>query len=63
MALDEGLAAHGLLRRDVILDDGAQNLELAVIKTHDPSPSIGPGTRLPGVPVYVAVAMRAMIDR
>jgi hypothetical protein len=34
VALDEGLAADRLLGLDVVLDDGPQDLELAVIETH-----------------------------
>jgi hypothetical protein len=32
--LDQGLAADRFLSGDVVLDDGAQDLELAVVETH-----------------------------
>jgi hypothetical protein len=63
VALHQRLAAHRLLGRHVVLDDGAEHLELAVIETHDPSLARphSPGTLLRRVPVYVAPGPRAMI--
>jgi len=44
VAFHQRLAAHGLLGRDVVLDDRAQDFELAVVQRHRVSPG-GPGTR------------------
>ncbi|GGL14912.1 hypothetical protein GCM10012284_57030 [Mangrovihabitans endophyticus] len=50
MPLDKRLAAHRLLGGDVILDDGTQHLELAVIEAHATTPpsrcARGPKVRL-----------------
>ena len=58
--LDQRLAADRLLGRDVVLDDGAQDLQLAVVERHvPPSEAIvtragsTPGTPVRRVPVYV----------
>ncbi|GLZ00915.1 hypothetical protein Acsp02_81670 [Actinoplanes sp. NBRC 103695] len=60
MTLDQSLAADRLLRGDVVLDDGAKDLEFAVIETHlTPPPLVGTPDRR--VPVYVAARRGAMI--
>ncbi|GAA0475223.1 hypothetical protein Ade02nite_41280 [Paractinoplanes deccanensis] len=65
MTLDQRLAADGLLRLDVVLDDRPKHLELAVIETHmTPPPGLCPiaGTPADRVPVYVAADGNAMIE-
>ncbi|GID93296.1 hypothetical protein Adi01nite_27080 [Amorphoplanes digitatis] len=67
MALDQGLAADGLLGRHVVLDDGAEHFELAIVETHaEPLPAVFGtppfGTPQSRVPVYVAATPRAMIS-
>jgi hypothetical protein len=36
--LDERLAADRLLGGDVVLDDGAQDVQLAIVERHGPPP-------------------------
>ena len=60
--LDQGLAADRLLGGDVVLDDGAQHLELAVVKGHTHLLGSLSDWHSPSrVPVYVAAAADAMI--
>ena len=60
--LDEGLAADRLLGGDVVLDDRAQHVELALVEVQLPPPSVT-GTPVQRVPVYVAGAVDGDLRR